>query len=351
MTTTRADRLRQARIDAGFEYAKDAAEALGVSVSTYAAHEKGQDNGGRNFKEEAGKRYARRFGVSFEWLWLGIEPGSKSIPSHNDKLGGLSSEIRVALDSAPPSTSDVAFRLQQARALAGYETATDAAKALGWNETTYRAHESGRRGLKNDVAVQYAKTFGVDEAWLITGKGTPPKGVDVKHNPDHGKALIEVHYSGEIPVIGEIAAGVWQEAIEMLDTGESIPFIPHPRFPKDAQLALRVRGDSCDLIAQPGAYVNTVPLEMALPVDGLEGLLREFEAKGRDLIVVAERLRGGLVEATLKALVRDRAGYALEARSSNPKWAGKIPLTDDMLRDGDETRIARVMIGKYEVML
>ncbi|WP_292982776.1 MULTISPECIES: LexA family transcriptional regulator [unclassified Oceanicaulis] len=242
-------------------------------------------------------------------------------------------------------------RLQAARRCAGYANATDAARAFGWNETTYRAHESGRRGLKNEVAVRYAKAFRTDEAWLLTGKGTPPKGVDVKHNRDHGKALIEVHSSGEIPVIGEIAAGVWQEAIEMLDTGESIPFIPHPRFPKDAQLALRVRGDSCDLIAQPGAYVNTVPLEMALPVDGLEGLLREFEAKGRDLIVVAERLRGGLVEATLKALVRDRAGYALEARSSNPKWAGKIPLTDDMLRDGDETRIARVMIGKYEVML
>lgn len=348
MTKTRADRLREARIKAGFEYAKEAADALGVSVSTYAAHEKGQDGGGRNFKEDAGKKYARRFGVPFEWLWLGI--GDNHPASRAQGFQEASAEYEHDDSTASPY-SEEADRLQAAREAAGYVSATDAARAFGWNETTYRAHESGRRGLKKNVAVRYAKAFRADEAWLLTGKGTPPKGVDVKHNRDHSKALIEVQSSGEIPVIGEIAAGVWQEAIEMLDTGESIPFIPHPRFPKDAQRALRVRGDSCDLIAQSGAYVNTVPLEMALPVDGLEGLLREFEAKGRDLIVVAERLRGGLVEATLKALVRDRAGYALEARSSNPKWAGKIPLTDDMLSDGDETRIARVMIGKYEVML
>lgn len=173
----------------------------------------------------------------------------------------------------------------------------------------------------------------------------------VKHNRDHGKALIEVKSSGHIPVIGVIAAGVWLEAVEMLDTGETIPFIPHPRFPQDAQRALRVSGDSCDLVAADGAYVNTVPLEMALPSDGLEGLLRESEARGRDLIVVAERIRGGMVEATLKALVRDGDSYALEARSSNPKWSGKIALADESLRDGDEVRISRVMIGKYEAML
>lgn len=250
---------------------------------------------------------------------------------------------------------DVLERIEQRLKAVG-KSAQAASLEAGLSKDAIRnmrraAKEPTRAGVSTRTIEQLADVLDAPVGWLLTGDGPGPGDEPVKHNRDHGKALIEVHSSGEIPVIGEIAAGVWQEAIEMLDTGESIPFIPHPRFPKDAQLALRVRGDSCDLIAQPGAYVNTVPLEMALPVDGLEGLLREFEAKGRDLIVVAERLRGGLVEATLKALVRDRAGYALEARSSNPKWAGKIPLTDDMLREGDETRIARVMIGKYEVML
>lgn len=273
---------------------------------------------------------------------------------HARTIGKLSphvNRISIASTGSGGHMDTQADRLKAAREHAGYDTAAGAARAFGWNAVTYRSHENGQSGIRSVWGERYAKAFKVSAGWLLTGEGAPPWGGEVKHNPAHGKALIEVQSSGEIPVIGEIAAGVWQEAIEMLDTGESIPFIPHPRFPKDAQRALRVRGDSCDLIAQSGAYVNTVPLEMALPVDGLEGLLREFEAKGRDLIVVAERLRGGLVEATLKALVRDRAGYALEARSSNPKWAGKIPLTDDMLREGDETRIARVMIGKYEVML
>lgn len=64
--STRSERLVQAR-KRRFETAKDAALALGISVSTYSAHETGE----RNFKESSAKTYARRFGVPFEWLWLG----------------------------------------------------------------------------------------------------------------------------------------------------------------------------------------------------------------------------------------------------------------------------------------
>lgn len=62
-----ADRLRQARQDAGFDKAADAARALDVSYPTYAGHE----NGNRGVGPEALTKYARRFKVSVDWLLTG----------------------------------------------------------------------------------------------------------------------------------------------------------------------------------------------------------------------------------------------------------------------------------------
>lgn len=63
----RAQRLKQARINAGFTSASAAARRLSIPVATYSAHE----NGGRAFSVEDGTLYARRFGVSLEWLLTG----------------------------------------------------------------------------------------------------------------------------------------------------------------------------------------------------------------------------------------------------------------------------------------
>lgn len=67
MTSTRADRLRKARRNEGFTSASVAARSLGVSPSTYIHHE----NGTRDFGEEAGALYARRYHVTLAWLMLG----------------------------------------------------------------------------------------------------------------------------------------------------------------------------------------------------------------------------------------------------------------------------------------
>ena len=63
----KAQRLKQARIDAGFASASDAARRLGITPSTYMSHE----NGNRSFGGEDAQLYSKRFGVSFEWLMLG----------------------------------------------------------------------------------------------------------------------------------------------------------------------------------------------------------------------------------------------------------------------------------------
>ena len=64
---TMGDRLRAARSRANFTSATKAAEALGVSASTYRAHENGQNE----FGPEEADRYARKFGTTAAYLLTG----------------------------------------------------------------------------------------------------------------------------------------------------------------------------------------------------------------------------------------------------------------------------------------
>lgn len=62
-----SDRLKQARERAGYDSAKSAAEAMGVSVATYIQHE----NGSRGISASRAARYARFFRVTPEFLLYG----------------------------------------------------------------------------------------------------------------------------------------------------------------------------------------------------------------------------------------------------------------------------------------
>ncbi|WP_034850953.1 LexA family transcriptional regulator [Sinorhizobium sojae] len=63
----KADRLRQARMRAGYRFASDAANALGVVASTYRAHENGQND----FDLAEAEFYGRKFNVDPYWLMRG----------------------------------------------------------------------------------------------------------------------------------------------------------------------------------------------------------------------------------------------------------------------------------------
>jgi hypothetical protein len=79
-------------------------------------------------------------------------------------------------------------RLQHARTLAGYDSATDAANAMGVPVPTYAAHENGsrdfRRGRGGPIPGQrYAQFFKVSYDWLMTGRGEPkgrPSSLDAR---------------------------------------------------------------------------------------------------------------------------------------------------------------------------
>ncbi len=69
------ERLKDAR-EKLFGEATEAARALGVKVPTYLSHE----NGSRGFRRESADRYARKFGVSLEWLLTGNGPRERKTP-------------------------------------------------------------------------------------------------------------------------------------------------------------------------------------------------------------------------------------------------------------------------------
>jgi hypothetical protein len=70
MASTRGERLRAAR-KKHFRSARAAAVALGIPVATYNSHERAEHTGGRDYGPEEAQRYARRFGVTPEWLLTG----------------------------------------------------------------------------------------------------------------------------------------------------------------------------------------------------------------------------------------------------------------------------------------
>jgi phage repressor protein C with HTH and peptisase S24 domain len=69
--TGKPDRLRQAREEAGFKSASEAAARFGWKAPTYLSHE----NGTRSYDDEMALVYSRAFRVSPEWLLYGRAAG------------------------------------------------------------------------------------------------------------------------------------------------------------------------------------------------------------------------------------------------------------------------------------
>jgi repressor LexA len=183
-------------------------------------------------------------------------------------------------------------RLKTARVSAGYGSTVEAAQALGVSQSTYAQHENGIRGIPKDKAPLYARRFKVSAEWLLYGKGGTDKTI-----------LDGAEPTMPIPLLGDVPAGPWREAIR-----KSHHFIPAPQagMPPSAY-ALKVRGDSMDKIAQDGATIVIDPTDFDL-----------FEKR---LFVV----RNGDGEVTFKQYLERPA--RLVPASRNPAHK-EIPITD-----------------------
>lgn len=73
-------------------------------------------------------------------------------------------------------SSEFHERLAWARRKAGFSGSREAARTFGWNENTYKSHETGARAgtrpPEQEVVRRYARAFGVDFIWLLAGEGS-----------------------------------------------------------------------------------------------------------------------------------------------------------------------------------
>lgn len=188
--------------------------------------------------------------------------------------------------------------------------------------------EKGQRKLTKEWAERIAPYLNVPPAQLLFPEASTPPGA---------------------PVLGTVQAGVWREASEdplhiegwedpIAGGYERIPAPPDRRYPHAAVFALRVEGDSMDRVFPPGSYALCVRLADA-------GLGPLDIAPGS--VVVCQRRRHDIYEATLKRLRRSGGDIVLEPDSTNPRHK-PITLRPPRHAQETETTIAALVVGKYE---
>lgn len=134
------------------------------------------------------------------------------------------------------------------------------------------------------------------------------------------------------PVLGTIQAGVWREAVAILEP-ERMPIVDIDGRAPESLYVLRVAGDSMDMYVRDGGYVVCM---------NLHAFGREIRP---GMIVHVERRKfdGELVETTLKELALLEGKQALVPRSSNPSHKAIRGAAD-----GEEVEIRGVVVARYE---
>ena len=217
---------------------------------------------------------------------------------------------------------------------------------------TYMAHENGSRGFTK-AAERYARLFKVTPQWLLFGAGAGPSLTQAAtKSPDDGRPIPPAEMRlwvkdgpvsrdtrlkatlRKVPVLGEVAAGIWREASVSLTSefNESLS-VDVPGYERAALWALRVAGPSMDLVYPPGRYVIVAsPSEAGLRVGDH---------------VVCERQNNGLVEITLKELMTIDGQNALMPRSSHPDYQEPIILSAAGDYDQTAPKIIGVVVADY----
>lgn len=133
-----------------------------------------------------------------------------------------------------------------------------------------------------------------------------------------------------VTVIGQVAAGVWLEVDQEVDTPayEGVPIPPDPDYKLEDQFAVEVRGTSVNRVAPDGSILGCISVARTRrpPRDG-------------DLVIVEQRRNGGQeIMRTAKRWHDVGAAYELRPDSDDPKWRTPIVIP----KDADPDNGARV---------
>lgn len=212
-----------------------------------------------------------------------------------------------------------ADRLKQLR-LKKFQTAKDAARAYGWNEYTYAAHENGLRGLKLAVARKYAQAFNSTASFILTGST--------------GTASHTENEIVGVPVIARVSAGAFREDGGLGGEAMAVPVVPRPDIPASFQYSVLVDGSSVNKRIPDGAFAICSPLDR-YPGGAQHGQL-----------VHVIRERSGLYEHTIKELRYSKDGMSLLPCSTDPAHQEVVALASG--EDDETVRIHGIVIGAYQ---
>jgi SOS-response transcriptional repressor LexA len=140
-------------------------------------------------------------------------------------------------------------------------------------------------------------------------------------------------------VRGEVAAGLWLEVDGIIDTNpfEPIPMAFDPRYPKEAQYGLVVRGTSINKVAQPGDVLICLDLAMT-----------SIDPKPGDLVIVErKRHQGSEREVTAKRLRREGKFILLLPDSTDPQWQEATKLNEKKANPDIDVSVIAVVSGVW----
>jgi hypothetical protein len=201
-----------------------------------------------------------------------------------------------------------------------FETARAAAEAFGWNEVTYRSHESGMRNIPVSAARKYALAFASNASHIL--------GIDPGANSPGVNGVINV------PLVATASAGAFRADDGIDIEGAQVPAVPRSDIPPSVQYSVVVDGQSVNKRIADGAYAICAPYDK-FPGGPKHGAL-----------VHVVRERSGLVEHTIKELHFTRDGQVLMPASTDPRYQEQVVLSTG--EDGEIVRIHGVVIGIYQ---
>jgi transcriptional regulator with XRE-family HTH domain len=187
--------------------------------------------------------------------------------------------------------------------------------------------ESGERKLTREWARRIAPHLGVEAANLLFDGNELVRAESALTPLDPGTA------PQHLPIIGEVAAGVFRDSVE-LDQGDwtYVFFPPDSRYPCVDRFCLRVRGPSMNKIYPEGSIVLCVGM-IAADLQPEEGA-----------VYVVDRVIHGEYESTLKELrISDGKKY-LWPCSTDPAHQQPVEYNEE---NGEEAILRALVIGAY----
>ncbi len=147
-------------------------------------------------------------------------------------------------------------RLQTARRHAGFDSAADAAAALGVPYPTYAGHENGSSGFRSEKGELYARRFKVRFEWLMRGRGP----------------MVETAADNQssVPVMGYLGAGAEIEPDFEQVPPEGLEQVDLPFAVAEDLIAFRVKGISMLPFYKEGSVV-VVYREQKKPLEAFYG--------------------------------------------------------------------------------